>query len=113
MLPFYRLNTNFSLKREPYRAKTLIIFRDFNIINLIEGIRKTRTIPLFIKTDIYALRFALITGFYFKKLNFLQYCSRFIPKRTDFHFGTVRANAFYRIDLFYDSCGTVRAFKIK
>ena len=30
MLPF---NANFSSKREPYRANTMTVFRDFNIKN--------------------------------------------------------------------------------
>jgi hypothetical protein len=48
-----------------------------------------------IKTDIYAVRFELITVFSFKKRNFLQDASRFLQKRPIFHYGTVRANAFF------------------
>jgi hypothetical protein len=55
---------------------------------------------------------ALITVFSFKKRNFLQYASRFLQKRPIFHYGTARANAFIRIDLFLDNRGTVRAFEI-
>jgi hypothetical protein len=53
-----------------------------------------------LKTDIYAVRLALITVFSFKKINFYQYASRFLQKRPIFHYGTVRANAFFRIDLY-------------
>ena len=53
-----------------------------------------------LKIDIYAERFALIALFSYKKWNFYQYGSRFLQKRSDFHYGTVRANAFFRIDLF-------------
>ena len=53
-----------------------------------------------LKIDIYAERFALIALFSCKKWNFYQYGSRFLQKRSDFHSGTVRANAFFRIDLF-------------
>ena len=52
-----------------------------------------------LKTNVRA-RFALITIFSFKKRNFLQHASRFLQKRPIFHYGTARANAFIRIDLF-------------
>jgi hypothetical protein len=60
MLPFYRLNANYSYKRELYRTKTLTVFIDFNIknLNLMESFRKT---------DICAVRFALTALFSFKK----------------------------------------------
>jgi hypothetical protein len=64
---------NFSFKGEPYRTKTRTVFRDCNIknLNLMEFIRKARTVPRLyeksLKTDIYAVRFALITVFSFKK----------------------------------------------
>jgi hypothetical protein len=45
-------------------------------------------------------------------MKFLAVRSRFLQKRPIFHYGTVRANAFIRIDLFYDNRGTVRAFEI-
>jgi hypothetical protein len=64
------------------------------------------------KKDIYAVRFALITVISFKKRNFQQYASRFLQKRPIFHYGTFRANAFFRIDLLKDNHGTVRAFEI-
>ena len=51
MVPFHRLNANFSYKREPYRTKTRTVFRDFNIknLNLIEFIRKA----LALKNEIF------------------------------------------------------------
>jgi hypothetical protein len=36
--------------------------------------------------------------------------SRFLQKRSDLYFGTVRSNAFFRIYLYLDNRGTVRAF---
>ncbi len=71
MLPFSRFNANISYKLESYRTKTLAVFRDSNIKNLIlmEFIRKALTVFLSeksIKPDIYAVRFALITVFSFK-----------------------------------------------
>ena len=48
-----------------------------------------------LKTDICAVRFALIALFSFKKWNFYQYGSRFLQTRSDFHYGTARANAFF------------------
>ena len=120
MFPFCRLNANFSYKRKPCRTKTRPVFRDFSIknLNLMEFIRKARTVPrcvLYekaIKTDIYAVRFALLTLFSFKKRNFMQYASRLLQKRPIFHYGAARANAFFRIDLFLNNRGTVRAFEI-
>jgi hypothetical protein len=53
-----------------------------------------------LKTDICAVRFALTALFHYKKRNFLQYGSRFLRKRSYFHYVTARANAFIRIDLF-------------
>jgi hypothetical protein len=44
------------------------------------------------KTDIYAVRIALITGISFQKRNFKQYASRFLQKRPIFHYGTGRKN---------------------
>jgi hypothetical protein len=84
MFPFCRLNANFSYKRVPYRTRTRIVCRDFSIknLNLVEFIRKARTAyrdaflyEKSIKTDIYAVRFALLTLFSFKKRNFKQYAS--------------------------------------
>ena len=103
MFTFYRFNANFSFKREPYRTNTLTVFRDFNIKNLIlmEFIRKDDFLyEKSLKIDIYAERFALIALFSCIKWNFYQYGSRFLQKRSDCHYGTVRANAFFRIDLF-------------
>jgi hypothetical protein len=65
-----------------------------------------------LKTDICAVRFALITVFSFNKRNFKQYASRLLQKRSDFHYGTARANALLKSDLFQDNRGTVRAFEI-
>jgi hypothetical protein len=65
-----------------------------------------------LKTDICAVRFALKTVFSFKKRNFKRYGSRFLQKRSDFHYGTACTNAFFIIDLFKDNRGTVRAFEI-
>jgi hypothetical protein len=53
-----------------------------------------------LKTDICAVRFALTALFSFKKRNFYQYGSRFIQKRSDFHYGTARANAFLEMICF-------------
>jgi hypothetical protein len=85
----------------------------------VEFIRKARTAyrdaflyEKAIKTDIYAVRFALLTLFSFKKRNFKQYASRLLQKRPLFHYGAARANAFFRIDLFLNNRGTVRAFEI-
>ena len=108
MFPFYRFNANLSFKREPYRTNTLTVFRDFNIKNLIvmdllekrEPYRDEFLYEKSLKIDIYAKRFALIALFSCKMWNFYQYWSRFLQKRSDFHYGTVRANAFFRIDLF-------------
>ncbi len=36
----------------------------------------------------------------------------FLQKRYDLYSGTARPNSFFRIDLFRDNHGTVRAFKI-
>jgi hypothetical protein len=80
--------------------KTLI----WNLWNLLEKREPFREAFLYekaLKTDIYAVRFTLTALFSFKKRNFQQYASRFMPKRSDFHYGTVRANTFIRIDLFY------------
>jgi hypothetical protein len=82
-----------------------------------EYIRKARTVPrcVFekaIKTDIYAVRFALITVFSFKKPNILAVRFALFQKCLIFLYGTARANAFFRIDFFKDNRGTVRAFEI-
>jgi hypothetical protein len=42
----------------------------------------------------------------------MRYASRFLQKRPIFHYGTARPNAFFRIDLFKNNRGTVRAFEI-
>jgi hypothetical protein len=71
-ITFYRLNANLSFEREPYRV-TFTVFRYFSIkiLILIEFIRKARTDAFLyekaIITDIYAVRFALISVFSFKK----------------------------------------------
>jgi hypothetical protein len=72
MFPFCRLNAIFSYKREPYRTKTLTVFRDFSIknLNLMESIREAFLYEKAIKADIFAVRFALITVFSIKKRNF-------------------------------------------
>jgi hypothetical protein len=66
---------NFSFKREPYRTKIRTVFREFKNIknlNLMEFIRKARCAmhEKALKTAIYAVRFALLTVFVFKKPNF-------------------------------------------
>jgi hypothetical protein len=63
MFSFYRLNAIFSLKRDQYRAITLTVekcepFRDAFLYEKAKN------------TDIYAVRFELITVFSFKKRNF-------------------------------------------
>ena len=72
----------------------------WNLLEKREPYREAFSYEKAIKTDICAVRFALLTLFSFKKRNFKQYGSRFIQKRSDFHYGTARANAFIRIDLF-------------
>jgi hypothetical protein len=58
----------FAYKREPYRTKTLTVFRYFNIKNIEkrEPHREAFLYEKAIKTDIYAVRFALLTVFSFK-----------------------------------------------
>jgi hypothetical protein len=105
------------LKREPYRTKTLTIFRYFNVKKLIlmeflEKRKPYREAFLFekaLKTDIYAVRFALTALFSFKNEIFNSTLPAFYKNAQIFT--TARANAFLRIDLFENNRGTVRAFE--
>jgi hypothetical protein len=70
----------------------------WNLLEKREPYREAFLYDKALKIDICAVRFALTPLFSYKKRNFLQYGSRFLQKRSDFHYGT--ANAFIRIDLF-------------
>jgi hypothetical protein len=78
MLPFYRLNANYSYKREPYRTKTFAVFSVSHRLtvpyqniwrNLLEKLKPYRDAFLYekaLKTYICAVRFAPITVFSLK-----------------------------------------------
>ncbi len=71
MFTFYRLNANFSFRRDPYRTNTRTVFRYFYIKNLIswnlfeksEPYRDEVLYEKSLKIDIYAERFALTALF--------------------------------------------------
>ena len=108
MFPFYRFNAIIRLSAN----RTVLTHLPFFVIltlktlfwsSLLEKREPYRDAFLFeksLKIDIYAERFALLALFSCKKWNFYQHGSRFLQKRSDCHSGTVRTNAFFRIDLF-------------
>jgi hypothetical protein len=83
-----------------------------------ESIRKARTVPrcVFIwksnKNKYLCDTLRSNNIFSFKKRNFLAVRFALFTKLPIFHYGTARANAFLRIDLFKDNRGTVRDFEI-
>jgi hypothetical protein len=84
---FFRLSANRTVQKKP------TVFRDFNIKNLIlmESFKKARSVlyKKALKTNIYAVRFALITVFSFKKNEIFSRTLRAFYKNAQF-FQTVR-----------------------
>jgi len=120
MPKFYHFNASFSFKHEPYRTKTLAVFRDFSIkkLILIEFVRKARTVPRWvfirkiIKKQIFVRNGSHKYYLAVKNENFSSTDRNFYKNAQIYTPVRLALTLFLGIDLFLDDCGTICAFEI-